>query len=56
MGRDHAKLLGTMDLAIPGLDAPDFRMGLGLRGANDKSMAIEVVAAARVFVCDNWVR
>jgi hypothetical protein len=54
MGRDDAKLLGTMDLAIPGLDAPDFRMGLGLRGANDKSMAIEVVAAARVFVCDNW--
>jgi hypothetical protein len=29
-------------------------MGLGLRGANDKSLSIQVIAAARVFVCDNW--
>ena len=28
-------------------------MALGLRGANDRSMAIQVIAAARVFVCDN---
>src|SRR3954470_18396613 len=54
MGRDDAKLLGTMDLRIPDLDTPDFGMGLGLRGANDKSMSIQVIAAARVFVCDNW--
>src|SRR5918998_2770290 len=54
MGKDDARLLGTMDLRIPDLDTPDFAMGLGLRGANDKSMAIQVVAAARVFVCDNW--
>src|SRR4051794_39631073 len=54
MGRDDARLLGTMDLRIPDLDTPDFAMGLGLRGANDKSMSIQVVAAARVFVCDNW--
>jgi hypothetical protein len=56
MGKEDARLLGTMDLRIPDLDTPDFAMGLGLRGANDKSMAIQVVAAARVFVCDNWVR
>src|SRR3954468_8024288 len=54
MGRDDARLLGTMDLRIPDLDTPDFAMGLGLRGANDRSMSIQVVAAARVFVCDNW--
>ncbi len=29
-------------------------MGLGRRAANDKSLAIQVVAAARDFVCDNW--
>ena len=54
MGRDDARLFGSMDLRIPDLETPDFGMGLGLRGANDKSMAIQVVAAARVFVCDNW--
>jgi hypothetical protein len=54
MGRDDARLLGTMDLRIPDLDTPDFGMGLGLRGANDKSLSIQVIAAARVFVCDNW--
>jgi hypothetical protein len=54
MGKDDAKLLGTMDLRIPDLDTPDFGMGLGLRGANDKSLSIQVIAAARVFVCDNW--
>jgi hypothetical protein len=54
MGRDDAKLLGTMDLRIPDLDTPDFGMGLGLRGSNDRTMAIQVIAAARVFVCDNW--
>ena len=53
MGRDDAKLFGVMDLRIAGLDTPDFGMALGLRGANDKSMSIQAVAAARVFVCDN---
>jgi hypothetical protein len=35
MGRDDAKLFGTMDLRIPGLDAPDVGMGLGLAGLGD---------------------
>src|SRR4051812_44190033 len=43
-----------MDLRIPSLEIPNFGMGLGLRAANDKSLAIQVVAAARVFICDNW--
>jgi hypothetical protein len=52
-GRDDSRLFGVMDLAIPELDTTDFGMSLGLRGANDKSMSIQVIAAARVFVCDN---
>ena len=31
----------------------EFAFALGLRASNDKSMAIEMVAGARVFVCDN---
>jgi hypothetical protein len=51
--RDDARLFGVLDLAVPDLDQPDFGMSLGLRGSNDKSLAISVIAAARVFVCDN---
>lgn len=52
-GHQDAKLFGCLDLAVP--EAPDDFVGtaLGLRGANDKSMKIQVIAASRVFVCDN---
>jgi hypothetical protein len=53
MGRNDARLFGVLDLRIPDLDTPDFSMALGLRGANDRSMAIQVIAGARVLVCDN---
>ena len=53
VGRDGARLFGVMDLRIDGLDTPELSTSLGLRGANDRSMAIQVIAAARVFVCDN---
>jgi len=53
MGREDAKLFGVLDLRIDHMDTDDFRMALGIRGANDKSMSIQVVAGARVFVCDN---
>lgn len=56
LGRNDAKLLGTMDLRVGGLDTPDFSMGLGLRAANDKSVSVQILCACRVFVCDNWVR
>ncbi len=52
-GRDDARLFGVMDLRIAGLDTGDFCMALGLRGGNDRSMAIRVIAAVRVFVCSN---
>jgi hypothetical protein len=53
VGRDGARRFGVMDLRIDGLDTADLSTSLGLRGANDKTMAIQVIAAARVFVCDN---
>jgi hypothetical protein len=54
LGRADAKLLGTFDLRIPGLGSDDFAMGLGLRAGNDKTLAIQLVAACRIFVCSNW--
>jgi hypothetical protein len=54
LGREDAKLLGTLDLRISGLDSLDLAMGLGLRTSNDKSLSVQCVAAARVFCCDNW--
>jgi hypothetical protein len=56
VGRDGTRLFGVMDLRVDGLDTPDLSASLGLRGANDRSMAIQVIAAARVFVCDSLVR
>jgi Domain of unknown function (DUF932) len=52
-GNDHARFFGVLDLVIPGLAQPDYAMALGIRGANDRSMAIQATAGARVFVCDN---
>lgn len=46
-------LFGVLDLDIPGLAAPDLRFALGIRTANDRTMALRLVTAARVFVCDN---
>jgi hypothetical protein len=53
MGRDSAKLFGVMRLAAPGLDRDDYRLALGLRAANDRTMSIQVAAGVNVFVCDN---
>lgn len=53
MSRD-AKLFGVLDLMVPGVSEADgIGMALGLNASNDKSMAIRLVAAARVFCCDN---
>jgi len=46
-----AKLFATLTLKHQTHD--DFAFALGLRAANDKSMAIELVAGCKVFVCDN---
>jgi hypothetical protein len=54
LGREDAKLLGTLDLRIRDFGSPDFAMGLGLRSSNDRTVAVQFVCACRVFVCDNW--
>ncbi len=50
MQRAGALFFGVMDLSR---ERDDFRAALGVRAANDKSMAIQVAVGLRVFVCDN---
>jgi hypothetical protein len=52
-GLEGAKLYGTIDLHIPGVDDEFVGTSLGLRTANDRTMKMSVIAAAHVFVCDN---
>lgn len=47
---DGMKLFGTLVLKRA---IDDFAFAMGLRAANDKSMAMELVAGFRVFCCDN---
>jgi hypothetical protein len=54
MGAGDVRLLGALDLQVAGFDSPDLMMGLGLRAGNDRATAVRFVAAARVFICDNW--
>jgi hypothetical protein len=54
-GKGDAKLFGVMDLIIPDVNEPDYAMAIGIRGSNDKSMAISAVAGARVLVCSNML-
>ena len=45
-------LFGTLDLEN-GIEIPGLGRALGFHAANDKSLAIQIVAGARVMVCDN---
>lgn len=47
------KLFGV--LKVSGRDQNEYRMALGIRAANDKSMPVSMVAGANVFVCDNMM-
>lgn len=51
--RDGALLFGVLDLAWRANG--EFAAALGLRTANDKTMAIQIAVGFRVFVCDNLV-
>jgi len=53
--RDGQRLFGTMDLTwqTQAPAAPEEGLALGLRQGDDLSHAIEIVAGARIFVCDN---
>jgi hypothetical protein len=49
--RDGSVLFGVFELEYG--DCPDGRAALGLRTANNKTMAIQICAGLAVFVCDN---
>jgi hypothetical protein len=52
-GTMDTKFFGVFDLMIPSLETSEHSLAMALRAANDKSMAVLGMAAARVFVCDN---
>jgi hypothetical protein len=51
IGKDGLRLFGTMDLTLNGIGGTC--ASLGLRTANNKTMALQMIAGLRVFVCDN---
>jgi hypothetical protein len=50
------RLFGVLDLEVPGTNGGsgrDYHFAMGIRTANDRSFATQLVAGARVFVCSN---
>jgi len=47
---DGMRMFGIAELTTA---ANDFRFAIGIRNANNKSMALGLVAGMRIFVCDN---
>lgn len=50
VARGGLQVFGTIEVAIDG--HPDAQI-IGFRSGNDKTIALQMVAGARVFVCDN---
>jgi hypothetical protein len=49
--REGARLFGVLDLAFE--NTAEFCAAMGIRTANDRSMALEIAVGVKVFVCDN---
>src|SRR5713101_7181786 len=49
--REGARLFAVLDLSIE--CSGEFCASLGLRTANDRSLALEIAVGVKVFVCDN---
>lgn len=49
--RDGARLFGVLDLSLE--SSGEFCAAMGIRTANDRSMALEIAVGVRVLVCDN---
>ena len=49
--RDGARLFGVLDLTLE--SSGEFCAAMGIRTANDRSMALEIAVGVRVLVCDN---
>jgi hypothetical protein len=48
--RDGARLFAVLNLVLERTD--EFTAAMGIRTANDRSMALEIAVGVRVFVCD----
>lgn len=56
ISKDGSRLFGTLDLIGPTMgDIEGSTASLGLRTANNRTMSIQMIAGATVFVCDNMV-
>lgn len=54
LGMEGSALFGVMDLMPAGVvAASDHGLSIGFRNSTNSTLAIKVVAGARVFVCDN---
>jgi hypothetical protein len=49
--RDGARLFAVLDLAVE--SSEEGCAAMGIRTANDRSMALEIAVGVKVFVCDN---
>jgi Domain of unknown function (DUF932) len=49
--REGARLFAVLDLSLEG--SGEFCASLGIRTANDRSLALEIAVGIKVFVCDN---
>src|SRR5439155_5486233 len=49
--RGGARLFAVLDLVIDRTE--EFCAAMGIRTANDQSMALEIAVGVKVFVCDN---
>jgi hypothetical protein len=49
--REGARLFGVLDLSLESSD--EVCAAMGIRTANDRSMALEIAVGVRVLVCDN---
>jgi hypothetical protein len=51
LSKDGMKMFGTLDLTLNGMEG--MCASLGMRTANNRTMTLQMIAGARVFVCDN---
>lgn len=52
LANNGARMFGVADV-VNGTGAPDWGIAIGLRNSYDRSMALNMCAGSRVFVCDN---
>lgn len=50
---DGQRLFGVMKLQGIATTNSEYRMALGLRASNDKTIPVSLIAGANIFVCDN---